>query len=166
MRKQVREGIRKHNTKLTTEIIRQMNSTKKADKILNIWKNNIIAIKRPDGSLCRDRHDILKIVTDFYRELYSSKISVNIYLHNRLPSSDMADDITESEVFSAIRELKTDKSPGTGQISNELLKYAANILSSPLSELFTKYLHVADVPKSWKNALIILIRKKGDPIEL
>jgi len=32
--------------------------------------------------------------------------SVNIYLHNRLPSSDMVDDITESEVFSAIRELK------------------------------------------------------------
>jgi len=32
----------------------------------------------------------------------------------------MVDDITESEV-SAIRELKTDKSPGTDKISNELL---------------------------------------------
>ena len=87
-------------------------------------------------------------VTDFYCELYSSKIAVDTHIHNRLPSSDMVEDITESEVFSAIRELKSDKSPGTDKISNELLKYAANILSSPLSELFTKCLHVADVPKS------------------
>jgi len=36
VRKQVREDIRKHNAKLTTEIIQQMNSTKRADKILNI----------------------------------------------------------------------------------------------------------------------------------
>jgi len=91
VRKRVREDIRKHNTKLTPEIIQQVNSTRRADKILNIWENNITAIKRLDGSLCRDRHEILKIVTDFYHELYSSKISLNIHLHNRLPSSDKVD---------------------------------------------------------------------------
>ena len=105
-----------HNAKLTTEIMQQINSPKRADKILNIWKNNITAIKRPDRSLCRDRRDILKIVTDFYCELYSSKIAVDTHIHNRLPSSDMVEDITESEVFSAIRELKSDKSPGTDKL--------------------------------------------------
>ena len=59
VKRQVREDVRKHNAKLPTEIIQQINSTNKADRILNIWKNKIIAIKRPDGSLCRDRREIL-----------------------------------------------------------------------------------------------------------
>ena len=70
------------------------------------------------------------------------------------------DEITENEVQGAIKELKNNKSPGIDKISNELLKYAADILKCPLSILFTKCLNNTDVPKSWKNALIILIYRQ------
>ena len=43
------------------------------------------------------------------------------------------DEITENEVQGAIKELKNNKSPGIDKISNELLKYAANILKCPVN---------------------------------
>ena len=79
------------------------------------------------------------------------------------------DEITEVEIRNAIKELKNNKSPGIDKISNELLKYtlqAAYTLKYPLSVLFNTCLNGRDVPKSWKNALIILVYKKGDPTEL
>jgi len=119
---------RTFNVETMKEIIRVTNSTKRADEAL--WKGSIIAIKRPDGSIPRDRDEILKTATHFYSELYSSKVGVARSSDDTCNARQLSvDGITEVEVLNATKKLKNNKSPGIDKISNELLKYAASVHS-------------------------------------
>lgn len=69
--------------------------------------------------------------------------------------------ITAEEVKKNVVKLKNGKSPGLGNISNELLKAAPSILFDILANIFTKCLNEDNPPQEWKRAIITSIYKKG-----
>ena len=65
-----------------------------------------------------------------------------------------------------IKKLKNKKSPGPDGVANELLKSAASLVRKPLAHLMNACLQNETIPSDWRNALVILIFKKGDPTDL
>jgi len=73
VRKKMREDVRRYNEKLVRNTIEENRSLKKTKQQLMIGKKQIIAVKRPDGTVSRNKEEIIKIFENFYRELYYSE---------------------------------------------------------------------------------------------
>ena len=74
--------------------------------------------------------------------------------------------ISEEEVESTLKSLKTGKAARSDSINNRLLKETAHSLSSPLSDLFNYSLSSGVVPNRWKEANETPIYKKNDPSDV
>ena len=72
VRKKMREDIRRYNEKLVRNTIEENRSLKKPKQLM-IGKKQIIAVKRPDGTVSRNKEEIIKIFENFCRELYYSE---------------------------------------------------------------------------------------------
>lgn len=71
--------------------------------------------------------------------------------------------INIEEVETAIASLKNGKSPGSDLIPNEILKWGKPLLTTKLSELFTKAYRTGTIPEDWGKSIICPIYKnKGD----
>lgn len=72
--------------------------------------------------------------------------------------------ITPEEVHRVITSLPNRKTPGSDNITNELLKLSSSAISQSLSELFNKSLSEGVFPSDWKLATISPVLKDGkDP---
>ncbi|XP_045774255.1 uncharacterized protein LOC123873453 [Maniola jurtina] len=69
----------------------------------------------------------------------------------------------ELDILNAIKRLKTEKSTGPDNIPNEAIKYAADILITPIYKLFKLIIIQESVPHQWVESHITLLYKKGDP---
>jgi len=155
--------VRKYNCDMAQKIIEDTNSSKKAYKFLTQGKKSIIALKREDGTISHDKTEILALTTEFYKNLYESKM--NVVPLDEQTDTEPIEEIIEEEIQKTTKALKNGKAPGPDNIVNELLKRSANITSTPLALLVNKCLNKGSIPENWRNASVILLYKKGDPKE-
>jgi len=80
---------------------------------------------------------------------------------SHLHFKQIMDPITTEELDKILKQLPNNKSPGPSRIPNELWKKAPLELIAILLTLFNQCLEHADMPSSWKEAIIILIPKKN-----
>ena len=78
------------------------------------------------------------------------------------PLNKLNDPISEIEIISATKKLKTKKAPGLDRIRNEMLKCGFHYLASSLSILFNTILKSGYLPASWSKEMITAIYKLGD----
>ncbi len=69
--------------------------------------------------------------------------------------------ITVEEVEKSVKELKSGKAPGPGNIPGELLKNGTPKLMRMIQSLMDKSMNIGDVPNEWKIVHITPIHKKG-----
>ena len=62
--------------------------------------------------------------------------------------------VYEREVLSILNSLDAKKSTGPDEIPTKLLKFAAVLISEPLTKLFNKSLEQGIFPKTWKTVII------------
>ncbi|KAJ2938173.1 hypothetical protein O0L34_g18513 [Tuta absoluta] len=74
--------------------------------------------------------------------------------------------IEEREVFNHINLLSNEKSPGPDGICNEALKLGKPIILHHLTNLFNMILDTEEIPMQWCTSDIILLYKKGDPLDI
>jgi len=113
----------------------------------------MIAIRKPDGSVVRNKNEIVKVVAEFYRYLYSSVDSEP----DKPQTSECTDDIPDilpAEVDKAVTQMKKGKSPDDDGISIDILKVGGKEIAETLALLFTKCLQQIKVPDSWNNAVV------------
>ena len=72
------------------------------------------------------------------------------------------DSVTISEVSTAIKKLKNNKSSGEDNIVSELLKYGGPELHREIHKLITNIWNQEEIPAEWLSSVIIPIHKKGD----
>ena len=65
------------------------------------------------------------------------------------PLNKLDDPVSEIEIISATKKLKTKKAPGLYRIGNEMLKCGIHYLASSLSILFNTILKSGYLPASW-----------------
>ena len=61
-----------------------------------------------------------------------------------------------------MKSLKCNKAPGEDNITGGIHQDGGGAMIHVLTDLFNMCLHHQQVPKAWKNALIVLIHKKGN----
>ena len=91
-------------------------------------------------------------------------IFINIYQWN-VNSEDISE-ITTEEINSVLQEMKNNEAPGIDYITKELLKDGGEEILQTLNTLFNKCLDAGKVASDWKNAITILLYKKGDKQDL
>jgi len=135
--------------------------------------NVINILKDENGHEISDSHELLEECCNFYNKLYTSQSipdkNIDEYLSSiNIPSLSMSDkvvcedDITEKEIYEAVKNLKNGKSPGTDGIVPEFYKEYWNILKLPFMRMLTDIFKTGELPSSMRNAIITLIHKKGD----
>ena len=70
--------------------------------------------------------------------------------------------VTEEEVYTVLRKLKTGKAGGPDNLNNELLKMTARSITPSMTLLFNRILSTGIYPDVWKQANISPVFKKGD----
>ncbi|XP_022816853.1 uncharacterized protein LOC111349834 [Spodoptera litura] len=142
--KYIRNDYDTHRKKTIEKHIIQYGSLKRANKELRSHKTWIEGLKASNKTTY-ERKEILKVATNFYRELYD-------YENEEPPSistiiseiQSNIQDVDETEVMNGIASLKLDKSPGPDKITNEALKLGSPYLKTPLTQLFNMVLKTAN----------------------
>ena len=69
--------------------------------------------------------------------------------------------VTKEDVLKALKNLKTDKSPGIDGIHPRPLKELAEVLAEPITIIFQKSVSAGQHPRNWLDAVVSPIFKKG-----
>lgn len=168
--KETKRSIKKDYNNYRHEVItRNLNkhkSTKKAFKELTLQKTWIQKLHK-NSEETKTRQDVKEHATNFYKELYRSRDKEEMEQTIAVEfTSNPIEPIAEKEVYDSIKKLKNEKSPGPDGLSNEAVKLGAPVLTRHLTQLFNMVLDTETVPKQWCTSDIILLYKKGDPLDI
>jgi len=119
-------------------------------------------VKDDKGDLVADSHSIVAR----WRNYFSKPFNVDgvkdvgqTEIHTPKP---LVPDPSASEVELAINKLKSHKSPGTDQITAELIKVGGRIMRLEIHKLIISTWKKEKLPEEWKESIIVPIHKKGD----
>lgn len=169
--KSIREDYNNYRRKIIEANITQYRSTKRANKKLNTHKDWIQALKKdqPEQGHTNTRKEVLERATQFYKILYTRSPEANdqeeTIITEKQENRELQP-ILDREVLNHIKKLKNEKSPGPDGISNEALKTGAPILLTFLTRLFNTILEAGIVPRQWCESDIVLLYKKGNPLDI
>ena len=68
---------------------------------------------------------------------------------------------SKNEIDVAIKKLKSNKSPGVDTIPPEAFKFGGNVLRKRIHNLLLLIWEQEDVPKNWRNSVLVPVFKKG-----
>ncbi|CAI5460012.1 unnamed protein product [Closterium sp. Yama58-4] len=131
-------------------------------------KTQIAELAVPGGSVTEPKQ-ILEAASAFYRGLFGAdkRTVVSDWIlaaGRRLWFSDtegLREEWTEDEVKSALREMACNKTLGKDGLLKELFEQNWDVLGKHLMELVKDFTATATLPTSVKNAVTILLHKKG-----
>ena len=158
--------VKKHKVRLKEELLNQMNTFHDKDtrKYWDIF-----------NKLRGGKNNTSKMVisadkwVNHYRSLYNKPLDYDNNILEELYSTErestmqkqLDDDISDKEMYDAIKTIKTGKSPGPDAIINEMIKCGKFYLVPMLKKLFNHILHSECFPAEWKKGYIINIHKSG-----
>ena len=173
--KSIRKDNRKHKTEQIQQTIEENKSLKVLRRRLTNGKKEIIKLKNKDRTVTTNREELLRIVEEFYTELYRSRQNHKEKQTEKLDKSEKIvinqgseemPSISTDEIRNALKKMKKNKAPGEDNIVIEAVKIGGDRLLENIKELFNLCLHQSETPTRWQNALTILLHKKGDPTDL
>ena len=136
------------------------------------WINKLKACRSPipplvhNDSVITSDSDKAALFNDYFVSVFTAEHFVDLKeLHCHLPSKAFHLDtiiVSPSEVFEELSTLDLHKACGPDQICPRLLREGAEIIASPLAQLFNKSLSDGVLPQDWVSANITPVFKKGD----
>ena len=96
-------------------------------------------------------------IEEFYSELYDSDQAVTIQTYPKEVPPIMA-----WEVEAALRKLKNGKEAGKDQVNIETLKAGDETIAKQLAKVVHKVHNGKRIPKTWKEANMVISFKKGN----
>ncbi len=125
-------------------------------------KNLGWGIRNEQGELLTDKEAILERWAGFYEKLYNDKTAM---FSMQAESEEPIPSILKEEVEHAIKNIKSGKSPGLDHIIAEYIKAGGDSMVDAMTLLFNKILVTGTIPQGFKDALIVVIFKKGSMLE-
>ena len=133
--------------------------------------NTITALLNSNGVLKEGNENVLKIAQDFYTNLYRNEpeciIEQNHFLRNieKHPTMEEKEELdlalSENEIFSALNDLKKNKSPGDDSLTCEFYLYFWNDLKNLYIKCIKEIFENNDLSSSQNRGLITIIYKKN-----
>ncbi|CAG2188175.1 unnamed protein product [Mytilus edulis] len=137
-------------------------------------KREVESVLDKNGKSCTSKSEVIKIVTDFYSDLYKSqnidRQSMTNYLEdlnlNKLTEEDKTNFdtfITQDECLKLLKEFKNNKSPGVDGIGKSFYLKFWNIIGEDMVEVLNNVYLNGELTETMKTGLISLIYKnKGN----
>ena len=116
-------------------------------------------VKKATGEMTADDEETADEICRYFTEIFRKEtgpFDVSDFQKNGFEI-----EIDESDVSSALKKLKKDKSQGPDEIHPALLHETAEELTTPITALFRHSMERGQLPKDWKRANITPIYKKG-----
>lgn len=162
----IRKDYNNHRYEIISRNIENFRSAKKAYKELTTFKSWIQKLEH-NSQETKSRSDVISHATSFYKNLYRKQNNTEMEEQaTHINTSDCIRPIEDFEVYEHVKKLKAEKSPGPDGICNEALKIGAPILTRHLTQLFNMILDEGKVPTQWCTSDIILLFKKGNPLDI
>ena len=141
-------------------------------------KNAINCLKDDRGKEIDTQKEILKTMSDFYANLYTSRTSSENKANQILANVEIERAITEIEkqnldtqptkleIQQALNQVKENKSPGLDGIPIELYKEFWHILETQFINMINESIERKTLPFTTRTAVLSIIHKKGDKTDL
>ena len=158
------EDLIKYRQERIREAAEARHSIKKVRRQLCRGRDVMAALLDSEGRTVTNRGAIERTAKDFYTRLYRKDLPP--VPPRPISPTDHLPSIIASEVRHAIEELQSGRSPGRDRITSDTLKSGGPTLHAVLADLFTSILHSLCIPEAWKQAILVLLHKKGDKKDL
>ena len=123
----------------------------------SLGKTRMITLLDKQGKEIQEQDKIMERIDEFYSELYDSDQAVTIQTDpEELPL------IMVWEVEASLRKMKNGKESGKDRVNIETLKAGDDTISKQLAKLYTKCISERRIPKTWKEANMVIFFKKGN----
>ena len=117
----------------------------------------MITLLDKQGREIQEQYKIMERIEEFYSELFDSDQAVTIQTDPKEVPPIMA-----WEVEAAFRKMKNGKEVGKYQVNIETLKAGDETIAKQLAKLYTKCITERHIPKTRKEANIVIFFKKGN----
>jgi hypothetical protein len=150
------------------------NRGREAYKLINqinrSWKPKQSAIKDKNGKMLQDKEEVKKRWTEYCSGLYtdsgnSDTVIAELDRISPPPNDDETHTILYEEIEAAVKRLKKNKSPGSDDITGEMIQAGGDRVAREIHEICNQIWHEGRVPEEWAKSVIITIPKKGDLAE-
>jgi hypothetical protein len=119
-------------------------------------------VKDEKGDLVRDSHSILARWRNDFSQLLNVQVFTDIRQRKIYTGELLVSELSALEVQMAIEKLRKHKSPGIDQIAPELIKVGGRKICFNIHKLTNSIWNEEELPKEWKESIILPIYKKGD----
>ena len=160
VKKEVREDIRKHNLDEIRETIEASKSLKKVTRTHSLGKNRMITLLDKQGKEIQEQDKIMARIQEFCAEFYDSDQAVTIQT-----DPEEVPPIMAWEVGVTLRKMKNGKEAGKDQVNIATLKAGEETIAKHLAKLYTKCITERRIPKTCKEANMVIFFKKGKDIK-
>lgn len=157
-RKEYEKSIAKHCRKNPKGVWNYMKSTQKI-------RTKIPNLKKKDGSYTTSDEEIAEVLNEQYYSVFTKENLTNI---PNIPSKELLTEplsdinIHKEEVEKHLKNLLPNKAPGLDGLHPRILKEMAEVISTPITDIFRKSVSSGELPTTWLQAVITPIFKKGD----
>ena len=155
--RQAKNGGVKGRDNEIRETIEASKSLKKVRRTHSLGKNRMITLLDKQGREIQEQDKIMERIEEFYSELYDSDQAVTIQT-----DPEEVPPIMAWEVEAALRKMKNGKEAGKDQVNIETLKAGDETIAKQLAKLYTKCITERHIPKTWKEANMVIFFKKGN----
>jgi len=103
-----------------------------------------------------------EIWIEYFDKLLNTEEPRELIKKGNNENSEVEVELTIEDVKKSVRNLKSNKVPGTDGIHLELMKYGGNKLLNRMYELVRQIWEEERIPEEWKETIIVPIHKSGD----
>ena len=121
-------------------------------------------LKKRDNTFTNSAKDIAETLNEQYHSVFTDEDTSSIpdIPPKPLTTSPLQQfSVTQDDVTKALKNLRTDKSPGIDGIHPRPLKELADVLAKPVTMIFQLSLQSGELPRNWLDAVVSPIFKKG-----
>uniref|UniRef100_A0A8D8Q0R7 Craniofacial development protein 2 n=1 Tax=Cacopsylla melanoneura TaxID=428564 RepID=A0A8D8Q0R7_9HEMI len=127
--------------------------------------NKSSTVKDKNGITLTGKEPVLSRWAEYFKELLN--VEQDNQVEELATHENEAEEETPTlhETVQAIKRLKNNKTPGTDELTSELLKKGGPMLREEIHKLIVKCWETETIPDQWREVIIIPLHKKNDPTD-
>jgi len=129
-------------------------------------KEKVGPLKDETGNVISDSSGMCKLLNNYFSSIFTIENVERIPEARPIFIGDHENklqdiDLKQSIIYEKLKSLKPHKAAGVDNLDSDFLSKVADVISYPLTKIFTKSLESGTVPTDWKQANVCAIFKKG-----